>query len=84
MVTKQTSTANEIQARKSRLLLKQKLADLLDYMDTLDRKTWDDLGLYKLYNTGLDTFNGLYSHPYIDDSKDTLRKMEDNIDEEIY
>ncbi len=58
---KRHCSPEELIIKQARVNLKQQLAVLLDYMDTLDRKTWDELRLYKLYNTSLETFHDLYS-----------------------
>ena len=69
MVKKRNSSPDDVNMRKAKVKIKQKLADLLDYMDTLDRKTWDELELYKLYNTSLDTFHNLYELHKIKDKE---------------
>ena len=84
MVKKRNSSPDDVNMRKAKVKIKQKLADLLDYMDTLDRRTWDELGLYKLYNIGLDTFNSLYGYQNVTDSNSISKKTEDYVDEEIY
>lgn len=60
LMQKRTCSPSELRLKQARIALKQKLADLIDYMDTLDRTTWDDLELYALYNTSLQTFDNLY------------------------
>lgn len=66
---RRTCSPSELRTKQARVTLKQKLADLLDYMDTLDRTTWDNLELYSLYNTGLNTFNSLYKSNRVADKE---------------
>lgn len=59
LVKRRTCSPSEIRIRKARIEMRRRLSELVDYMDTLDQTTWEELKLAPIYNDSLDAIQRL-------------------------
>ena len=74
---RRTCSPSEIRIRKARIEMRKRLSELVDYMDTLDQTTWDELKLSSVYNDSLDAIQHLkYNSALWEDINETSDKVD--------